>query len=173
MSVYSHLCFQQVLMLWFVFFQFIVPLSWAEYRAGYNQCSLELMRNISTAASATPLHSDMHGKAFSRVPIGYHNNTHVSSHPPAFILPSTTTTLPTSPVGKIPAFVWVPIPSPPPSPSNKTTLLSSQPPPTPVKIERNDVTSSESVQTSKSKSTPKSPSLTTPTMWRPWWTIMK
>ena len=150
-------------------------MTWAEYQAGYNQCSLELMRNMSATTTATPIQPNdlqMHGKIFTHVPIGYHGNTHVSSHPPTFILPNSTAPLPTSPVslttGKIPAVVWVPIPSPPPSPSNKTTLGTQ---PTVIHKTEHKQPLVEESQSSKTK-TSKTPSLSTPTMWRPWWTLI-
>ncbi|KXJ25613.1 transcription factor HES-2 [Exaiptasia diaphana] len=148
------------------------PMTWAEYQAGYNQCSLELMRNMSATTTATPIQPNdlqMHGKIFTHVPIGYHGNTHVSSHPPTFILPNSTAPLSPSPVslttGKIPAVVWVPIPSPPPSPSNKTTLGTQ--PTVFHKTEHKQSLVQES-QSIKTKTSSKTPSLSTPTMWRPW-----
>ena len=134
---------------------------------------------MSNTANTTLLQRNdmqMHGKVFAHVPVGFHGNTHVNAHPPAFILPNSTAALQTSPVNlttaNIPTVVWVPIPSPPPSPSNKTTLGTL--PPTPIKNENIEMIVQDSQEKNiKSfvgiaKSTTKAPALTEPTMWRPW-----
>jgi hypothetical protein len=152
-------------------------MSWAEYRAGYNQCAIELMRNMSTPTPISPNDLQMHGKVFAHVPAGFHGNTHVITQPPTFILPNPASVLPTSPVSmttpNIPTVVWVPIPSPPPSPSNKTSLTTA--PPTSIKIECVDeklqgvqeTTGTKNLVNPKSTTT-EGRALINPPMWRPW-----
>lgn len=150
-------------------------MSWAEYRAGYNQCAIELMRH---ATPISPGDMQMHGKVFAHVPAGFHGNTHVSTQPPTFILPNPTTALPTSPVSittpKIPTVVWVPIPSPPPSPSNKTSLANA--PPTTTNKEsvheklqgvHETRTETKNLVNTKPTASDRRP-IPNPPMWRPW-----
>lgn len=139
------------------------PKSLTDYRAGFNQFTNEVNRNILTSEDSDQLKEQLlshlasccHGNVTSRV---------ATSHAPG--MPATTPSFPAI----APSAVWVPYPSPPPSPDSKSAVFIPVSPVQPeISVIPSTVIPSAAHVQKVSLSPASSPNATTNApLWRPW-----